>query len=63
MYTDIVYSAAFCAVSSLITHISFPSSTTIHVSIVQGPSAGVYAVACKSLQCWQTDHTLRIKFL
>jgi hypothetical protein len=62
MYTNTVYSAAFCAVRGLTTPISCPSTTTLHVSISQGPSSGMNVVARKLLHCWHTEHALRIKF-
>jgi hypothetical protein len=63
MYTNTVFSAAFCAVPGLTIPISCPSSTTTrHVSVSQGPSSGVYVVSHKLLQCWHTDHKPCIKF-
>jgi hypothetical protein len=63
MYTNTVFNAAFRAVPGLTTPISCPSSTTTRlVSVSQGPSSGVYAVARKPLQYWHTEHTLSIKF-
>jgi hypothetical protein len=58
MYTNTVFSAAFCAVPGLTTPISCPS-TIQHVLVSQEPSSGVHAVASKALHCQHTDHMVR----
>jgi hypothetical protein len=52
VYTNAVLSAALCAVPSLTTPVSCPSSiTTRHVSVSQEPSSGVHIVARTLLHC------------
>lgn len=58
MYINTAFIEVLCAIPCLKTISFLLSTTTRHMSASNGPSLGVYAVACKLLHCW---HTVRIE--